>query len=153
MSDLPAAIFVALGGAYGTITFGRVYRLCRYSNGWARTHAEVQHSQVKVRRTYGRRDVHLSGEALITYRYVVDHERYVGTQIHFGPTWEWLAIREARRYPDGASISIAYDPENPEDSVIRPGVTVGTMVCFAGAIALLLVGLAWVYGSLMSTPG
>ena len=60
----------------------------------------------------------------IHYKYQVDGKEYSGDRLAFGfsnrPKEESKNIVE--RYPAGAHVPVYYDPDNPEESVLEPGV-------------------------------
>ena len=56
--------------------------------------------------------------ASIFYGYCVNGENYPGSlEIHC--PWKFMGDRYVSRLPSGASITIRYNPQNPEESVLR----------------------------------
>ena len=82
-----------------------------------------------------------------SYTYRVDGQDYVGRRIWFGsdlalrtpnPAYTWLGDS----YPPGAAVKVRYNPRNPGESALKPGVSPGTYVLAAVSTVLILLGLA-----------
>ena len=70
----------------------------------------------------------------VSYRYSVDGQELVANRTCFGDrlelSWSAPAVRAVRRYPAGASVAVHYDPDDPGDAVLEPGIN---GLLFAGA--------------------
>ena len=86
-----------------------------------------------------------------TYTYRVSGQEFVGRRIWFGsdlafsvpnPAYTWLGDS----FLPGAATTVSYNPSNPRESVLKPGVSPGTYVVAGVGVALALVGigLRWV---------
>ncbi len=92
------------------------------SKAWPRTDAVVIVScVVQPRDTEGGRLYKVN----IRYRFVVAESETVGTRVYFG---DWLELpfsvvanRLARRFPVGSHVTVSYNCERPEDSVLETG--------------------------------
>jgi hypothetical protein len=78
----------------------------------------------------------------VEYTYLVNDLEYGDDTIKFGET-SYNSRRNAQevadRYPAGQSVAVYYDPDNPEEAVLEPGVTAGSyLVLGIGAFFLLL---------------
>jgi hypothetical protein len=82
-----------------------------------------------------------------SYTYSVAGQHYVGRRIWFGsdlafrtpnPAYTWLGDS----YPPGAAVTVRYDPLNPGESTLKPGVSPGTYVLAAVSTVLMLGGVA-----------
>lgn len=60
----------------------------------------------------------------ISYRYTVDGNEYIGDQIRHGFSMSSKAAAKQTldRYPKGASVAVAYNPANPHDAILEPGI-------------------------------
>jgi hypothetical protein len=86
----------------------------------------------------------------VDYTYQVSGQAYQNSRIKFGEN-SYNSRRQAEeivaRYPSGQGVTVYYAPEEPENSVLEPGVSSGSYivlgigVCFA-SIALLLVPIS-----------
>jgi hypothetical protein len=84
-------------------------------------------------------------ETLLWYEYHVDGRRHVASNYrNGGNATPFLSVMEeaAKRYPAGRAVQVYYNPGNPEDALLEPGVWYGNFVGPAiGAVVLLA---AWV---------
>ena len=84
-------------------------------------------------------------EALLWYEYTVDARRYLASDYrNGGNATPFLGVAEeaAKRYPVGRSVPVYYNPGNPQDALLEPGLWWGNFV--PPVIALLLFAAAWV---------
>ena len=94
-------------------------------------------------------------ETLLWYEYWVGKQRYLASQYRNGGNGTpFLEVAEsaAKRYPVGRSVSVYYDPGDPQIALLEPGLWWGNFV--APVFALLLLGAAWVakrYAEIMAS--
>jgi hypothetical protein len=84
-------------------------------------------------------------ETLLWYEYYVQNRRYLASNYRNGGNFTpSLAGAEAaaKRYPVGAVVPVFYNPGDPQDALLEPGLWWGNFVALA--FALLLAGAAWV---------
>jgi hypothetical protein len=78
----------------------------------------------------------------ISYRYTVADEDFVGSRARFGDalslSWSAPAVRIVQRYKVNSRVRVRYDPDNPHESVLEPGMN-GMVIFGAVAGALTLV--------------
>ncbi|MBN8712260.1 MAG: hypothetical protein BGO12_18025 [Verrucomicrobia bacterium 61-8] len=87
----------------------------------------------------------------VTYTYTVDGTEYRGDLIAYGMKGSSASYGFAqhydKKYPEGSTIPVAYDPAKPQTSVLEPGVSKRAFITVAfGAIFAingLLFGLIW----------
>lgn len=82
------------------------------------------------------------------YTYDVDGAHYTKNQVFIGGPrciGEWLAQRIVKRYPPGKAVLVYYDPDNPDTSVLEPGIPWYALGLWwkGGAVALALVVGVW----------
>src|SRR3954453_10603202 len=78
----------------------------------------------------------------ISYRYTVADEEFVGNRARFGDSfslsWSAPAARLVQRYKVNSRVRVRYDPDNPQQSVLEPGMN-GMVIIGAAAGAFFLV--------------
>ena len=85
--------------------------------------------------------------AEIEYSYGVGDAVYVGSRISLAGLDHTGAAAEAyvKKHPAGTSIAVFYDPKNPADALLEPGVRAHVLVKIVGALMLLSMGAAMVF--------
>ena len=83
------------------------------------------------------------------YRYVVGGRERTGDRVCFGDglgvSWRSSAERRAGRYPVGRKVSVFYDPEEPDVSVLEPGAQAVTYGGIAAGVVMTAFMAAWLY--------
>lgn len=118
------------------------------STSWPTVNARITKSEVEERRgRRGRRTYH----ANIEYAYSVDGKSYTSDRISYGGTGE-DAEETVARFALGSTHEARYDPANPSESVLVPGVTIFTYLilllpaaCLAGPYLAYRYGMAFRY--------
>ena len=129
--------------------------LAQSSNNWSTTEGYIVSSEW----TSGRpSDEDVCDKAEVRYEYSVDGREYVGSRVAFAMDdfcSQSRAIRVVDDYPVGSYVDVYYDPDNPETSVIEPGVTGGVLVLFIVALIFTSVGILslWKGGYLPTSAG
>ena len=129
-------LFVIPGGVHLLWFLWLVLR-ARASAAWPTTEARVLSSQLEYVSKAGH-------AAYVYYAYSVDGQEYVGKRLRFSPPYIQTlesAQQDARDYPPGRAVDIAYNPSAPNDSVIETRVSPGLWLCVLGAIGAILIGL------------
>lgn len=133
--------FFLVFGGLGLFDVAVEARRGRASLAWPTAQGEIVRSDI-VR---GRR----SGEAVIRYAYTVDGRAYEGWRKYFirrgdGRTRsDWV-----RQYPEGRTVPVHYDPDDPEISALEPGASLWGIVRdgFAATLITLIGGLGTGWG-------
>ena len=131
---------LAAGG--GLLFYGaRLIRQGHASRSWPTAPGVVRASRIRVGESRGSsrptRSVH------IEYAYAVGGEERVASRAGFGEPLTDEGMRAmVTRYPEGARVSVAYDPADERRAVLEPGVQ-GTAywAVFVGAVFLFGAGL------------
>lgn len=121
------------------------------SSTWPTVQGQIVHSEV----VWLRNQKGLVYDADITYHYAVNGQQYAGTLVSIleyqGDSHSMSEI--VRGYPEGAPVTVHYDPANPAYAVLEPGLNM-TLLVFGGALALFTaVGILVVSGSLRQFLG
>jgi hypothetical protein len=81
--------------------------------------------------------------AEISYRYTVADEDFVGSRASFGDalslSWSGPAVRVVQRYKVNSHVRVRYDPDNPRESVLEPGMN--GMVIFGALVGALCLAI------------
>jgi hypothetical protein len=83
-------------------------------------------------------------ETLLRYEYRVSGRRYVSEKYRTGGNrtpFRAVAKAAARRYPAGRSVKVYYNPLDPADSLLEPGVWFGNFVLPSISVAVLALAL------------
>ena len=103
----------------------------------------------------------------VEYSYWVDDKEYRGTRIFFGSPERFSdahAHRIIQDYPEAREVSVAYDPTDPSNAVLEPGlvwegasftisITVGGALLFAVGLVAVANGLRKAFGKKAEQPG
>lgn len=124
------------------------------SRDWPEASGTVIHSKIENTETTstGKRNREYSYQADIKYKYFVNGKTYVGDRISWGEVSNKdIAQRRVDNYPVGREITVYYDPEIPEKSVLEPGYSSGLLflpLLGIGAIlcAIICGVVIWIYG-------
>lgn len=105
------------------------------SEGWPRTVGQIMGAEV-----IGGGD---GGTAHVSYRYEVKGRGYQGSRVRFGGMRQgWTAATwDVADYRVGRTVNVAYDPSDPERSVLEPGVHRDLVMSFVAAVVLFGVGV------------
>lgn len=143
-SILLLLLFFAIGAVI--MFFGwRTVANAQASASWPSVPGQVISSTV-TRQSDSDGSVSFSPE--VSYRYQVGSQSYQGRRIKFGENAYGFRARAqsvADRYPVGHSVSVYYDPADPNLSVLEPGVSLGSYI-------VVCIGAVFVFFSLLAIP-
>lgn len=83
--------------------------------------------------------------ASVKYRYKVGEKQLTGDRLSLDEletSNRNTAVELAARYPPGASISVFYEPRDPTEAVLQPGVSGGSAIIPLVGVGLVLLGAA-----------
>lgn len=91
--------------------------------------------------------------ASVKYEYEVEGKKYSADRIsmgQYGTGGGGHAKAEAAKYPEGKTVEVHYDPQNPSQAVLEPGGAIFTSVFLLSFAAMLFpVGLLFLIGSMV----
>jgi hypothetical protein len=128
------------------------------SSGWARAPAEVIRSEVTTERSRNSdRTTSTTYTAHLLFAYEVAGEQYTTGQIRFGESLGSGDPSEPElhrlRYPEGARVSVVYDPKDPSVAAARPGLHLGALLPPVAGLALILCAVLIFLGARMAMAG
>ena len=138
MRDAAAALALTLTGSIDLAFALNILLAGRRSARWPQVRGIVRRAWTP---TIGEL---LTGYAppLLIYEYVVDGTVYEGSRVRYGGYWSPSQARRARyRYEVGAQMPVHYDPRDPTQAVLEPGVSPKTWFLLVVGVCLLLAGL------------
>jgi len=86
----------------------------------------------------------------IYYEYSVEGKDYGGATIKTGYSevkGKGNSQRAVDEYPEGSTVDVYYDPENPQDAVLEPGIPLKTIVFMILGPLFILIGAAIFLGT------
>lgn len=143
-----AAIDMPLGlAAIVAIVIAVVLQLrARRSMSWPSTTGHVNSATVDVRVKNGANGTSTLYCPMIAYEYVVDGHHYMQNRLLMGApvssNFRSRAQKWVDRYPEGSTVKVYYNPDNPSEAVLerKPGGAVMTL--WSVALVLVLVAIA-----------
>jgi len=139
--NLPLVIFF-----WGLNKYYRFFKKGYSSRSWPTTEGTINTSRVARMGTAAER----SYKAIIKYSYSVKGTRYYSDQIYIGSTgssgMKWSANRTVGRYPVGKKAIVYYDPTNPAQAVLKPGIkwTLAIFLLMPSFLLLLLLFVQYI---------
>ncbi len=154
----PTKVLLIMGGVFlvaGVLTGSSAVRElldASASRAWPSVSGEVVSSEVRTQRSgrsgrsRGRSRTSRSKtthRAEIRYEYTVEGQHYTADRVLFGGHSSGsssYANEVMDRYPKGKQIVVYYDPTQPDQAVLEPGVTGGVYIQLAGGGLFAVVG-------------
>jgi hypothetical protein len=109
------------------------------------TSSEIEKTESRSKDAQGLTQTSTSYSVRVTYAYTVEGNNYEGNTVGFGTmshNERTDAQEELKSYPQGKSIDVYYDPENPSDSVLKKGVF-WPMYIVIVVMVIMLIGSIW----------
>ncbi len=156
IATVVGVIFVGVG--VGVVLYGKSeYEKARASVDWPSVQGEITESRVHSYRKSPGSGTSSSKrkryyEAIVEYQYAVDGQSYTSDGVGMmdgSSTQRSRAERVVRRYPKRKTVTVFYDPAQPEIAVLAPGVSTGNYFLLGGGALFALVGLIVAVGGLL----
>ena len=148
--SLFSIVFIAIGA--GVIYYARsIAAKASRSLSWPTTEGVISHSAMLFRteQTSNSNNAAMY-KADVAYRFKVNGRDYSSSQISL-MDYSSTAARAGdivARYPDGASVTVYYNPADPSDSVLEPGATRGiSLLALIGGV-FAVAGVFFLFMSL-----
>ena len=133
-----AVVFGGIGGGLLYYYFQQ-RRKAQTSSGWPATEGKIVRSWVKTSTSWDSdyRTRTTAYYPAVQYEYTVLGKTYTGSRISFGGTAGKSTRRAAEAalegYPVGASVTVYYNPHNPQDAVLERTMHGGPLMLIVGA--------------------
>ncbi|MFH1923230.1 MAG: DUF3592 domain-containing protein [Planctomycetota bacterium] len=137
-------VFTLAGGGLGVWATTTLIEAAA-SRSWPQASGRITESRVE---SWEDSEGDRSYAASINYEYEVNRIRYTGDRISFGDHSSGgpsLAHSLVRRYPTRKGVQIFYDPNRPERSVLKPGLTPLAFLFLGLAGLPLLIGFTMIF--------
>ena len=148
MSKVVAEIFFILGVLLSAFFVWQLVKGVR-ARKWPTTEGRVLESQVTKETSYDDGSSSTTYGAEISYRYEVDGEEYNSKRRSFAD-YRSSNLRRAEkivaRYVPGGLVTVYYRPDQPDDSVLEPGMSAGFFVFLILPIGFMAIGVAGLLG-------
>ena len=147
---LMSLVFIAIG--LGMLYYARsVSAKAQQSLSWRSTEGVISHSAVllQTQQTSSSTDAAMY-KADVAYRYKVQGRDYSSGRITFADfsSSGGRAQGIVNRYPDGAPVTVYYNPVDPSDAVLERGGTSGIGVLYLIGGIFAVAGVVFLFGSL-----
>ena len=96
------------------------HRSAKASNDWPSVTGALTELQLWGKRRINGEMVD-SENLIVQYQYEVNGKKFVGRRVAFYTLHYPETVDFAKRYPQGSRVSVFYNPQNPAESVIVPG--------------------------------
>jgi hypothetical protein len=136
-----SGFFLAVIGAFALWASGPSFIQAVESSRWASVNGEIVSSDIVRVPNPGQRGITTGAE--IQYTYSVADQVHTGTRLRFMDyaSSDDSASQARLDFPQGATVSVYYDPEQPDVSVLRPGLHWFAVLLPLMSTTFLVVGL------------
>ena len=121
----------------------------RRAEKWTEGRARVVKSKVMVKRhQFSGEETKVTNTASVAYDFSVGSQSFHGNRISIGFASSDRVDETLKRYPEGSTVPVFYDPENPKDCVLerKPPASLGCL--WGGAVVVILI-----YGAVLVSIG
>jgi uncharacterized Zn-binding protein involved in type VI secretion len=144
-------VFFGIGALFLFLTL-RARQKAKTSQGWPTAQGRVLAVDIQEHRSYDGDHHHtrVSYEPVVQYQYTVSGRQYNNKRIAFGATSfdRSTAQKKASQYATGMAVSVHYNPNKPEESVLETSASGSTVFMVVG-ILFAVIGLMGCCGSMV----
>jgi hypothetical protein len=145
-----AYIVILVIGIIALLIMGRSVLLGRKSSAWPTVGGTILQSGIEtVQSTDDDGSTSTTYGVNLQYQFSVAGQQYQGTRRTF-TEMRTSSFRRTQKilegFPQGGSVTVYYDPEDPSSCVLEPGVNAAIYIFLAFAAILVLVGAAGLLG-------
>lgn len=130
-------LFFIISGS-GTLLVGIwMFYNAAISINWPHTNAKIIHSDLGLDGTAGQ-------SADIRYEFEVNGETYTGNRVGYGDyvsSDSMHVINILKKYPKGKDVTVYYNPDNPKNNLLEPGIKLQTWFLPVFGIIFLGIGI------------
>jgi len=120
------------------------------SKNWPKVKGTIRRSEVDVFHTLDEEGASQDFSADIYYEYAVEGQSYGGTtvKLNYGEIkGRGDSSRAIDKYPQGSTVDVYYDPEDPNRAALEPGIPLSTIVFLLLGPLFILIGGAIFLGT------
>ncbi len=124
---------------------------------WPTVTGTITSSGVETRRTRGRRGrPSTSKRAVVEYRYFAGGKQHTNDRVRVTDKSkgfriaQWNSQAIVDEYPTGTKVTVAYDPDEPSNSVLETALPMSSYIWMLGSIVALAISCAFLFGA--ATP-
>jgi len=147
--SLVGLLFLAIGVVIFFLGL-RDHRTAKASAGWPATEGSITHARIRVD---DRGETSESYHPEITYDYSVLGSPYQGSRTVIGATKSYSSRRKAEAFlesfPIGKHVTVHYNPQKPDQSVLEAGVVRGAIGTLIISGVFILIGLIFLLSALL----
>ena len=147
---LMSLVFIAIG--LGLLRYARSVSVkAQQSLSWPSTEGVISHSAMLLQMQQTSNSTNAATyKADVAYRYKVQGRDYSSgriTLVDFSSS-AGRAQGIVNRYPDGAPVTVYYNPVDPSDAVLERGGTSGIVILYISGGAFAAAGVLFLFGSM-----
>lgn len=92
----------------------------------------------------------------VRYQYTIQGKQYEGSMVAIGlkhvSAGRSFAERIIKKYPQGKSLQVFYNPADPSESVLEPGLSKRSFILFSAGITFALIGSCFALVTWLFSP-
>lgn len=138
-------LFSITGFVVIVVTLFDLYRAFACGS-WSTTQGVITLASAEIVSAYAqtRKLFSTKNQTSFYYDYTVNGEKHLGTRIFFGDTFislfSFLAAKGAiEKYKEGQTVTVYYNPSNPQNSVLEPGAKWQAFAALVLGVVLVMV--------------
>ena len=147
-SNLSVAILSSLIGLVITLIGFYYLFKSKESKSWDSTEGEILTSDVIKEFNNNSEGNNLMYKPEICYSFSVNGQQFISNKIrimfNFSTNWSTRAYRLVKKYPINSKVTVFYDANNPEDSVLEPGIKFEIIVMIIIGFLITLISFYFV---------
>jgi hypothetical protein len=141
----PILILIGVGAFY---FLGGTLRQAYTSTSWPTVQGQIVRSEVAQHRDSDGDQMY---NPVIDYSYTVNNQSYGGSQVTImdGSTSVRSLVQDTvKRYPSGTAVTVYYDPDDPANAVLEPGLKGGVLLLGGLFLCFPAMGVLVIFGAL-----
>lgn len=140
----------------GIFSVSMYYSLkAKASANWHTIEGVVLNSEVVKEKSGSGSESSVLYRADVCYTYEILNEKFVSSKISFMPKFSTTssssAYKKTINYPSGSKVCVYYNPTNPEEAVLEPGVKTEHILLLAITGIAFVAGIIFTYSCLTTT--
>lgn len=149
MASLVPYGFILVGGILLVIGLNLIRKGIQSKN-WPKVEGSIRRSEVDVHYSMDEDGPSRDFSADIYYEYTVDGRDYGGATVKMGYSdvqGKGSSHQAVDEYPEGSTVDVYYDPDNPREAVLEPGIPLKTIIFMILAPLFIFIGAAIFLGT------